>query len=158
MNFAPLGAMALFGAAYFGKRGAGLLWIMIAWFVSDLVLNNFIYSTQSEFSFFTEGAIFIYGSIALIFVLGKLLLKKISVGRMLIGSISASVIFFMVSNFGVWVQGYLYPLTWEGLVMCYTAALPFFQNTLTGDLLYSGLLFVAYENLFRQSMEEGKIS
>ena len=157
MNFAPLGAMALFGAAYFGKRGAGLLWVMIAWFASDLILNNFVYSTQSGFSLFTSGAIYIYGSIALIFVLGKLLFKKITIARMLTGSISASIVFFVISNFGVWMQGTLYPMNWGGFVACYSAAIPFFQNTVTGDLMYSGLLFVAYEKLFRQQLNESRV-
>ncbi len=158
MNFAPLGAMALFGAAYFGKKGSGLLCVILAWFVSDLVLNNFIYTTQSGFSLFTKGSIFIYGSIVLIYILGKILFKKITVGRMLAGSLSASVIFFTISNFGVWMQGGLYPMTWGGLITCYSMAIPFFQSTLSGDLLYSGLLFIAYEKLFRQQLDESRVN
>ena len=157
MNFAPLGAMALFGAAYFGKKGSGLLWVMLAWFLSDVVLNNFIYSIQSGFSLFTKQSIFIYGSIVLIYALGKTLFRKFTVGRMLVGSLSASVIFFAISNFGVWMQGGLYPMTWEGLITCYSAAIPFFQSTLSGDLIYSGLLFIAYEKLFRQQLDESRV-
>jgi hypothetical protein len=54
------------------------------------------------------------------------------------------VLFFVVTNFGAWATGMLYPLTWEGLVACYVAAIPFFGNTLAGDLVYTGLLFGAF--------------
>lgn len=158
MNFAPLGAMAIFGAAYFGNRGLGLLITMITWFLSDLLLNNIVYSTQSGLVLFTEGAVFIYGSITLIFFLGKALLKKVFIGRMLLASLSASVIFFVVSNFGVWMHGMMYPMTTEGLIMCYSAAIPFFKMTVAGDLAYSGVLFIAYERLFRQQLDESKIN
>jgi hypothetical protein len=55
-----------------------------------------------------------------------------------------SVIFFLVSNFGVWAQGQLYPDTWAGLTLCYQMALTFFRNTFIGDALYATLLFGAY--------------
>src|SRR6185503_8810753 len=64
--------------------------------------------------------------------------------RISVGALGASVLFFMVSNFGVWAQGKLYAHTWEGLVSCYQMALPFFRNTFLGDLIYSALLFGAY--------------
>ena len=54
----------------------------------------------------------------------------------------SSVIFFIVSNFGVWILGY--PKTWEGFIKCYTVAIPFFRNSLAGDLVYSGLMVLSY--------------
>jgi len=60
------------------------------------------------------------------------------------GAIGSAVIFFVVSNFGVWLQGHMYPLTWAGLVHCYELALPFFRNTFYGDFLYSWVLFGVY--------------
>ena len=57
----------------------------------------------------------------------------------------ASSLFFLMSNFGVWTTGLMYPLTVQGLIACYTAALPFFLNTLAGDLLYSSALFGSFE-------------
>ena len=66
MNFAPLGAMALFGSAYLSRNGVGLFATMMAWFISDLLLNNFVYAT-SGFTLFTQGSFFIYGSIVLIY-------------------------------------------------------------------------------------------
>ena len=151
MNFAPLGAMALFGGAYFGRKSLGLLMVMAAWLLSDMVLNNFVYPSNG-IVFFTEGAIYIYGSIALIFALGTRLLSKVSIFRVLIGSLSASVIFFIISNFGVWAQGMMYPMTAEGLMACYYAALPFFQNTVMGDLVYSAALLLLYERVLRSQL------
>lgn len=153
MNFAPLGAMALFGAAYFGNKGFGLLITMISWLISDFILNNFVYSTNGEFVLFTEGAVFIYGSILLIFALGTQVLKKITITRMIGGSLMASVIFFLISNLGVWIT---YPHTYASLTECYVAAIPFFKNTVAGDLFFSGALFLVYERLFKAQMIESK--
>lgn len=156
MNFAPLGAMALFGSAYLSKNSIGLVATMMAWFISDLVLNNFVYAA-SGFTLFTEGSVFIYGSIVLIYLLGKGLLKEVTLPRMLGGSLGASVIFFLLSNFGVWMSGYGYPMTAEGLVACYVAAVPFFQNTLFGDLFYAAVLFMLYERYFKSQLITDKV-
>jgi hypothetical protein len=156
MNFAPLGAMALFGSAYLNRKGLGLMIAMLAWFVSDLILNNTVYGSGS-FTLFTQGAIYIYGSIALIYVLGRLFLKQVSFQRMVAGSLSASVIFFLVSNFGVWMSGLMYPMSADGLVACYTAALPFFQNTLMGDLFYAIVLFLIYERYLKSQLITTKV-
>jgi hypothetical protein len=145
-NFTPLGAIALFGAAYFkDKKWALIVPIAALWF-SDLLLNNLMYSAYYDgFAWFTGGFIYIYGSIAMIVILGYYLLKKISLGRVVGGALGASLIFFIVSNFGVWVSSPMYPLTAEGLIACYTAAIPFFHNTLAGNLIYCGVLFGGYE-------------
>jgi hypothetical protein len=145
-NFTPLGAIALFGAAYFTDKKWALIVPIAALWISDLLLNNLVYSAYYEgFAWFTGGFLFIYGSFALIVVLGYYLLKKISFGRVLGGALGASVIFFVVSNFGVWVASPLYPPTIEGLIMCYTAAIPFFHYTIAGNVVYSAILFGGYE-------------
>ncbi|NQV53906.1 MAG: hypothetical protein HQ500_12025 [Flavobacteriales bacterium] len=156
MNFAPLGAMALFGSAYLSRNGIGLFATMMAWFISDLVLNNFVYAA-SGFTLFTQGSFFIYGSIVLIYFLGKGLLKEVTMPRMLAGSLGASVIFFVLSNLGVWLSGQGYPLTMGGLVACYTMAIPFFQNTLIGDLFYALVLFLIYERYLKSLMVPDKL-
>ena len=152
MNFAPLGAIALFGAAYFGNKGWGIGIGMMAWFVSDLLLNNLVYPRGEGLVLFTEGAFFIYLSILIIYLLGTTVLQKVSVGRMVAGSLVASAVFFILSNLGVWLQATMYPVTAEGLVACYAAALPFFKNTLMGDLFFSSILFLGYEKLVRSQL------
>ena len=155
MNFAPLGALALFGSAYLSRNGIGLGMVFLAWFASDLFLNNVVYSTEG-FALFTLGSFFIYGSMAIIFVLGRFLFKKVSVLRVIGGALSASVIFFILSNLGVWFTGTMYPMTFDGLLTCYAAAVPFFHNTIAGDLLYSGVMFMAYQWYFKSSLQENK--
>lgn len=145
-NFTPLGAIALFGAAYFPKKKWALIIPMLAIWMSDLLLNNIMYASFYEgFTWFTSGFLTIYGSIAMIVILGYYLLQKITFGRVLSGALGASVIFFIVSNFGVWMSGSMYPLTAEGLIACYTAAIPFFHYTIAGNVIYSAVLFGAYE-------------
>ncbi len=146
LNFAPVGAMALFGAAYFNKKALAILFPILAMFISDLVLNNLVYSTQFEgFVWMYPGALWTYGSFVLIGLAGFLMLKKVKPLRLLTASLSASVIFFLLSNFGYWTTGLLYPKSVEGLMACYAAGLPFFKNTLLGDLSYTAVLFGAYE-------------
>ncbi len=156
MNFAPLGAMALFGSAYFGKKGLGLLVTMLTWLLSDFILNNFVYSFSSDIIVFTQGAPFIYGSIVLIYLMGTQMMKKITAARMLSGSLLASIIFFTISNFGVWFSGTMYPMTVAGLATCYAAAIPFFTNTIAGDLFYAGALFLLYERVFKAQLQARK--
>jgi hypothetical protein len=59
----------------------------------------------------------------------------------------SSILFFIVTNFGVWLTGggWFYPKTWQGLMECYTLAIPFFRNTVAGDLVYTGALFGLFE-------------
>lgn len=145
-NFTPIGAIALFGAAYFTDKKWALIVPLAALWMSDLLLNNIVYSSYFDgFAWFTGGALYLYGSIAMIVILGYYLLKKITFGRVLSGALGASVIFYLVSNFGVWVGSGMYPLTFEGLIACYVAAIPFFHYTIAGNVVYSALLFGGYE-------------
>lgn len=145
-NFTPLGAIALFGAAYFTDKKWAILVPLAALFISDLILNNVMYSAYYDgFTWLTDGFMYLYGSIALIFVLGYYLLQNVTIPRVIGGAFGASLIFFIVSNFGVWLSSPMYPLTVEGFIACYTAAIPFFHNTLAGNIIYSGVLFGGFE-------------
>ena len=79
------------------------------------------------------------------------MLSKVSIPRVLGGAIGASILFFIISNFGVWLSDPDYPLTWSGLVLCYEMAIPFFRNTLASDLLYTGAFFGLMEWAKRSS-------
>ena len=143
-NFTPIGGMALFGAAYFGRKYLALIVPFVALWISNLLLDNLIYAQYYEgFVWVSNPAVFI--AFALIVLVGWGLLKKVTLGRLLGSSLSASAIFFIVSNFGSWLDSGIYPRTWDGLVACYVAAVPFFQNTLAGDLFYVAVLFGSYE-------------
>lgn len=147
-NFTPLGAIALFGAAYFTDKRWALFIPLMAMWVSDIFLNNVFFSSFYEgFTLFNSGMIWIYGSLILIALLGMKILKKVTIPRIVGSAAGASVIFFLVSNLGVWMTSGMYPLSVEGLMACYSAAIPFFHNTLAGDLIYSATLFGAFEYL-----------
>jgi hypothetical protein len=130
-NLAPVGAIALFGGAVLPRKlGWWLpLAVMIA---SDLFLG------------FYNGIVFTWLGFLLVGLFGMTLRGQSNWLRIPLGALGASVIFFVVSNFGVWAQGQMYAHTWAGLVQCYEMALPFFRNTFFGDLLYSSLLFGVY--------------
>lgn len=143
-NFTPIAAMGLFGGAYFNKRYLAFLVPFAAMWASDLVLNNVIYARQFPAyynGFQLWGNASVYLSFALIVVLGFVLLRKVRVTNVLVASLLASVLFFFVTNFAVWLNSAVYPQNIIGLISCYLAGLPFFGNTLLGDLFYSGVLF-----------------
>jgi hypothetical protein len=145
-NFAPIGAMSLFGAAYFARKHLAFVVPIVAMWLSDLLLNNVIYGQYFDhFVWFYQGCYWTYAAFIFIGLIGFGLLKKVRPVNLLIASLSASVVFFLVSNFGVWASGTMYPNTLTGLMSCYTAGLPFFKNTLMGDLAYSGALFGIFE-------------
>jgi hypothetical protein len=84
---------------------------------------------------------FVYGSVALIVLLGWAIAKRITPLSIAAAALASSVLFFAVTNFGTWLASGMYPPTLTGLAACYVAAIPFFQNTLAGDLAFSALLF-----------------
>jgi hypothetical protein len=141
-NVTPISGMALFGAAYFSRKWMAALIPFAALWLSDLILNNTIYASYSEgFSLF--GSPWVYLAFGLIVVMGWLGLKKISLPRVIGVSVSASLLFFLITNFGSWLA--FYPNTVEGLIACYGAAIPFLRNTILGDLFYVTVLFGAFE-------------
>lgn len=145
-NFAPIGAMALFGAAYFSQRYLAFLIPIVSMWLSDLILNNVIYAKYfSAFAWVTPGFYWTYGAFVLIGITGFALLKKVKVQNLFFASLMASLVFFIVSNFGVWASTNMYPKDFKGLLICYTAGLPFLKNTILGDLIYTAALFGSFE-------------
>ena len=145
-NFAPIGAMSLFGAAYFSRKYMAFVVPIAAMWLSDLLLNNVIYGQYFDhFVWFYQGCYLTYAAFIFIGLIGFGLLKKVRPAKLLMASLSASIVFFLVSNFGVWASGTMYPNTFSGLMSCYAAGLPFLKNTLIGDLAYSGALFGIFE-------------
>ncbi len=151
-NFAPIGAMALFTAAYLRKPW-GILVPFAALFLSDLVLNNVVYRAFfPTFTWFTS--VWVYVSFAAVMSVGYLIFKgKISPARAATASVSASIVFFLVSNFSTFIETPLYPRTPAGLLACYTAGLPFLQNTILGDLFFSAVMFGTYAYFSRREQQ-----
>lgn len=139
-NMTPITAVALFGAARLKNLAAAFLIPLAAMAASDLVLGVFVYG-----QIFHRTMFFVYASFLLIVGIGLALRDRITATRVLAAAIAGSLLFFLVTNFGVWLLGNSYPHTLSGLLACFAAGLPFFGGTLTGDLLYTGLLFGVYE-------------
>ncbi|MDX1765368.1 MAG: DUF6580 family putative transport protein [Candidatus Saccharimonadales bacterium] len=131
-NFAPITALALFGGALIPGR-AGLWLPLAAMVVSDFFIG------------FHGLILFTWGAFFLIALFSKSQLSKnLNLTNLGGTTVAASVFFFLATNFGVWLQGFLYPRTFEGLADAYMMALPFFRNTLLGDLFFTGIIFGAY--------------
>ena len=128
-NFSPIAAMALFSGAYLSKRPIAFVAPIAALLLSDLFLGVY------------PELVFVYFSVAATVLIGWRLSKRKSAGRVVVAALASSVLFYLVTNFGVWLVMDYYPKTLAGLVACYVAAIPFFQNTLAGDLVFAALLF-----------------
>jgi Family of unknown function (DUF6580) len=148
-NFAPIAGMGLFGAAYFSKKYYAFLIPFAAYWISDMLLNNIVY-TQYYDGFQWMGSLWVYASFALIVALGFVLLRKVSAERLIGASLGSSVLFFLITNFGAWISSTIYAKSFSGLMACYVAGIPFFWNTLAGDLFYVTVLFGVYELVKRQ--------
>ncbi|HUG46524.1 MAG TPA: DUF6580 family putative transport protein [Sphingomicrobium sp.] len=129
-NFSPIAAMALFGGAYLPGRALSFAAPFGALVLSDALLGGFY-----------PGISFVYFSFALIVLIGWAISSRKTPLTIGAGAVAGSVLFFAITNFGVWLFSGFYPPTLEGLAACYAAAIPFFQNTLAGDLFFTALLF-----------------
>ena len=145
-NFTPLAAMGLFGAAYFANKKLAFIIPLAAWWFSDLILNNTVYAQYSEgFALFSSYQIGSFLALGLIVLVGIFMLKKINFKNILGSSLVAAVLFFIISNFGVWLMGTMYPMTLSGLVACFTAAVPFFGWSLLGNVVYLSIMVFTFE-------------
>lgn len=145
-NFAPVAALALFAGYFFGSTVLALCVPLAVMALSDWVLGSYDWYMMA----------LVYGMLALPALAGPWLRRTFNlqnrgkvaalmpVGGLVGSSLIASVLFFLVTNFGVWMWFGSYELTFSGLVQCYAAAIPFFRYTLAGDLMFSVVLFGSY--------------
>lgn len=135
-NFAPIMAIGLFAGTYMDKRYA--FWVPII----TLVISDFVIGLYNPYVMFS-----VYASFAVAVLIGQWLKKRKSFSNIAAGTLAGSLLFFFTTNFAVWAFGTLYPKTLEGLVASYIAAIPFFRNSLMGDVTYVALFFGAYEGV-----------
>jgi len=144
-NFSPMTAIAVFGAVHFEKMWKAILVTILAAFISDLVLNNTLYASMFDgFTFFYDGFVWQYMAYAMISLVSVQLFTSISTAKVVGGSIAATLIFFLVSNFGAWISLPFYSKDLTGLFASYTAGLPFLKMSFLIDMFYSILLFGGY--------------
>ena len=128
-NFTPIAAMALFGGAYIKKKHLAFLVPVAALLISDLFLG------------FHKWMIAVYVSFALVVGIGMLLRNRVRMGSVLLATVSASLLFFIITNFAVWIGSPFYPQNMAGLLESYTLAIPFLNNGILGDLFFSTVFF-----------------
>lgn len=146
-NFAPMDAIALFAGAYFRPRHLAVLVPLLGIWVSDVLLSP---SYFGHVQFFYSGFYWQYGTYALLALLAHTGLRRVSVPGVAVAGVSAAALFFLISNFGVWASGTMYPHTASGLLACYAAGLPFFPQSLLSDLVYCTVLFGGFELVQRR--------
>lgn len=131
-NMTAVGAMAIFaGSKYRLRTSVFVVGLSMLW--SDYILgfHSVLWAT--------------YGSFLVAILLGRLLKKQNKWKMVGVITFISSCQFYFLTNFAVWLTGSMYPRTIGGLIHCYTMALPFFRNSLVGDLLYVTVFFGAYE-------------
>jgi len=139
-NFAPIAAIALFSGAYFDKKYMFIIPIA-AMLLSDIFIG--FHSTMP----------WVYGSFILIGIAGIWLKSHKKVGYIIGTTLVSSILFFIITNFGIWTAGY-YSYTFNGLIECYTMAIPFFRNSLAGDFIYVTAMFGIYELVIKYSKSD----
>lgn len=139
-NFTPMAAIALFAGFIFIKR-----YMAVVAVISTMLLCDYFAFGSLSASWFGSKSMFVV-YIALLFpiVFKNFLQKKLGVLRIFGAALASSSVFFLATNFAVWAFSPMYEKTFEGLVLCYTMAIPFFQNTVAGDLVWSGAIFGTY--------------
>jgi hypothetical protein len=131
-NFAPMGAMCLFGGASFSNRPLAFIIPLIALLVSDAFLG-----------YYDWGMLPVYGSYALIIVIGMFISKRVNPLTVLAGSLGGSVLFYLITNFAYFYAPTIHQHNWAGIVESYSAGLPFFKYTLISDLAFNIIFFGA---------------
>ncbi|HEY3874167.1 MAG TPA: DUF6580 family putative transport protein [Candidatus Kapabacteria bacterium] len=138
-NFSAVMAVALFSGAYLGSKRLGFLIPLVAMLASDLIIGVYDWKLMA----------IVDGAFVVAIALGMFYAKKPSLLRWISVLLGSSTMFFIVTNFAVWIfgDGSFYPYTFSGLVDCYTMGLPFYRDRLIGDIAWSAALFGSYELL-----------
>jgi hypothetical protein len=148
-NVAPITALALFGGACLADRSVALLATLLAMLLSDLGIET-LHRLKLTDSWGIYPTMWVnYSIFLLITCLGFVVRRHRTVPAVAGATLVSALFFFAVSNFAVWAAGILYPRTPEGLAACYTAAIPFFRNTLMGDCVFATALFGGFALLER---------
>jgi hypothetical protein len=130
-NFAPIAAISIFGGSVLPKKVA--VWVPLgAMMISDAVIG--FYSLMP----------LIWACYLIIALASLKWLRPANLLKGALLTVSSSIFFYIVTNFGVWLTSGMYAHNWAGLVSCYTLALPFFRNTALSDAVYTAALFGIY--------------
>ena len=160
-NFAPIASLAIFGGTIISNKKYALVLPLGALLLSDILFELFT-NTQG---FYDISQTFVYGAFILITFLATRI-KSPNAKNILFACLWGGIIFFVLSNFGVWLTGAYYPKTFTGLIACYEAAIPFYKNDIFGNMLlntfmsdffYTALLFGTYSLIQKFSFTKKEV-
>jgi hypothetical protein len=145
-NYSAVGAIALFGGAYFNSTSKSFGFPLLVLLLSDLILSVTVYKSANG-GFLYEGWYFVYGAFALMVFAGKLIIKKVNPFSVLLATLVAVLIHWIVSDFGVWYGNPTVPQTFAGYWYVLLKAVPFELRFFDGTLGYSAIMFGLFEYL-----------
>jgi hypothetical protein len=160
-NFSAIGAAALFGGIVLKDKRLSYVVPLLSLFLSDVFLQLFTNIPALGRDYLGQ-LLFVYGAFLLIVFVGTLI-KKVNVLTLLLSSVGTGVLFYLISNLGTFVTTNLYPRTFEGLLTCYAAGIPFYQegnmfssfalNGIMGNVFFTALLFGVWVGVFDTKKE-----
>ncbi len=148
-NFSPIGAMALFGGAYFNKKWKAFAFPLLMLFISDFILHQTVFKAYGN-GFLYGGWYWVYGASALMTIVGRRLLKKVTVNRFLFSVLTCVFIHWIVTDLGVWIGSKTYSQDVNGFIACLAKAIPYEWRFLAGTLVYGVILFGLFEWMKRK--------
>jgi len=134
-NFAPVTAICLLGSAYFSRKWMAFILPTSILLISDLILGG------------GKELIGVYVAYALIIVLGFSLHNKVGASRVVLVTLASSTLFYIITNFVCWYGSPYYTQDWNGLIINYTGALPFFRTSIMSDLIFTSAFFAVFETV-----------
>tara|TARA_Y100000590_G_scaffold213372_1_gene241794 strand:- start:60892 stop:61410 length:519 start_codon:yes stop_codon:yes gene_type:complete len=134
-NFTPIIAVAILSHYFFKNIYMSFSVLFVSLFISDLIIGLYTNMILVYFSIFIIAYIFFKN------------FKMVNYKNLFIAGLIGSLIFFLISNFGVWLLGSLYEKNFSGLINCYVLAIPFFKNTFLSTIFYSYLTFFSLDFL-----------
>ena len=147
-NLAPVAALALLGGSFY-KFPKSLIMPLGAMAISDLIIGFSPWPITLS----------VYGSFTIIALVGTFL-RQPKIWKLPLTALSSSLLFYIITNFAVWLTSGMYQQTFQGLVYCYINALPFLKNTIIGDFAYTIIIFLVlnYSAQFLHAFQASKTS
>ncbi len=139
-NFTPVGAIALFGGAYFTDKWKAYAVVLLTLFTSDILIN---YLYTSKWVMWYDGSFWVYLTFAIMVLVGTFI-KNVTVGSVGIASLISVLIHWLIIDMP-WLYGTLYPHNLSGYMQSLTAAIPFERNMVLGDIVFCSMLFGGFE-------------
>jgi hypothetical protein len=148
-NFSPIGAMAIFGGAYFNRKWKAFAFPLLMLFISDFILHQTVFKTYSS-GLLYSGWYWVYGAFVLMTITGRWLLKTVTVNRFLVSVLVCVFIHWIVTDLGVWIGSKKYAQDLSGFMACLINAIPYELRFLSGTLVYGIILFGLFEWMKRR--------